>query len=117
MIDIALLSLFFISGAVCWGLTLWEILVQFLVPFNLTCGIFLTILRSRRLNSENFAVGLCLLWAAVWQLVILNEHIYRVISIPIWCAVFALSAAYLVFGALKVIKSAAFYCEVEPLRN
>ena len=54
---------------------------------------------------------------AVWQLVIFNEHIYRVISIPIWCAVFALSAAYLVFGALKVIKSSAFYCEVEPLWN
>lgn len=104
IVDLTLLSLFILSGAVVWHLTLLEIVTQFLVPFLSTCGIYLTIFCNRSLNSELLAVSLCLLWTAVWYFVVMDDGVYKTISLPLWMAAFVLSAAFVAAALCRIFK-------------
>ena len=95
-VDLLLLSAFFAAASMAAKLTLWEILIQFLLPFNVTCCICFRMLYSRRIRSEAFAMLLCILWTGVWAMLILNDRIYPVISTPVWAA--ALAASFLGMG-------------------
>ena len=94
-VDILMLSAFFSLATVLTRVTLWEMLTQFLLPFNITCLICLATLYSRRIRSEAMSMTLCLLWAALWLLTIESNDIYNIISVPLW--ILALCSS---FGAL-----------------
>lgn len=95
-VDLLLLSAFFAAASMAAKLTLWEMLIQFLLPFNVTCCICFRMLYSRRIRSEAFAMLLCILWTGLWAMLILNDRVYPVISTPVWAA--ALAASFLGMG-------------------
>jgi len=51
-----------------------------------TCCICFRTLYAKRIRSEALALLLCSLWAGVWAMLILNNAVYSVISVPVWIA-------------------------------
>lgn len=100
-VDLVLLSAFFAGASVLTRVTVWEMLMQFLLPFNVTCGICLGTLCSRRIRSQTLSLVLCLLWAAAWLAVMENEMIYDAISPPVWAAALGGSFCCLGYALLR----------------
>lgn len=95
-VDLLLLSTFFVGASMLTKITLWEMLIQFVLPFNVTCSICFRTLYAKRIRSEALAMLLCILWTACWAMLILSNAVYPMISIPIWIA--ALAASFLGIG-------------------
>lgn len=95
LVDIALLSLFSLAAIFIANLLVEEIIIQFFLPFNVSCCICFCTLYSKWAYSEVFAVSLCLVWIAIWIEIVLNEKVYDAISVPVWIALFFISLLYL----------------------
>ena len=73
--DVVLLTLFL--GVASKGLhfALSELAIQFLFPLCVTACICFGILCSKHSFRESTAVNLCIMWSAVWMLIVLDELI------------------------------------------
>lgn len=111
MVDILLLSVFFAVSSLTVSMTIGEMVVQFFLPFNITCCICFHTLYSRWFESEYFAVVLCMVWTAVWCLGILRKNVYEMISGRIWMGAVIISAVYLCYSACRVLKNCEGYVE------
>ena len=85
-VDLLLLSAFFAVASVFAKITVWEMLIQFVLPFNVTCCICFRTLYAKRIRSEALAMLLCILWTGIWAILIMSNAIYSVISVPMWIA-------------------------------
>ena len=94
-VDILLLTLFFVSTSFVSRLTLWEMLIQFLLPFNVTCCICFRCLYSKRINTEALSILICGFWIGLWTLVIQSDAVYYAISIPMWAGLLTTSFLYM----------------------
>ncbi|MBP3684902.1 MAG: hypothetical protein J6J12_08065 [Oscillospiraceae bacterium] len=90
-VDFLLLSAFFAVASVFAKITVWEMLIQFVLPFNVTCCICFRTLYTKRIRSEALAMLLCILWTGIWAMLILSNAVYSVISVPMWIAALAAS--------------------------
>ena len=90
-VDLLLLSAFFAGASVFAKITVWEMLIQFVLPFNVTCCICFRTLYAKRIRSEALAMLLCILWTGIWAMLILSNAVYSVISVPMWIAALAAS--------------------------
>lgn len=113
--DLLLLSVFFAGASVLTRVTVWEMLIQFLLPFNVTSVICLATLYSRKIQSETSSMVLCLLWAAVWLLVMEQNEIYNAISAPLW--VLALAASFCGLGWVILRGQRNLNLEAKPVWN
>ena len=114
-VDLLLLSVFFAGASVLTRVTVWEMLIQFLLPFNVTSVICLATLYSRKIQSETISMVLCLLWAAVWLLVMEQNEIYTAISAPLW--VLALAASFCGLGWVILRGQRNLNLEAKPVWN
>ena len=94
--DLLLLTLFFWGAARLAQITLWEMLIQFLLPGNVACCICLGSLYGGKNQSEALSILLCSVWCGVWLAVVSDERVYGAISLPLWAGLLATSFAYLV---------------------
>lgn len=117
MVDLTLISLFFAAASLGARMPLRELLLQFLVPLNVTCCICFRTLYARRIATENTALLLCLIWAALWGGVVLDQAIYAAVSVPAWVALAALSALYLARCATEIWRRCEENWEVNPEWN
>lgn len=116
-VDLTLLSLFFL-GVSCTGrITLWELLIQFLLPCNVTCCICFFCLYSAKHGSEGFSMLLSGIWTAAWELLLLNDSVYLTISSPLWCLMLALSIVFLGVSIWHGQRRWNQTWEVKPLWN
>ena len=114
-VDLLLLSLFFAGASVLTRVTVWELLIQFLLPFNITCIICLVTLYSPRIQSETVSLVLCLLWAGVWLFVMETGTIYNAISAPLW--VLALAGSFCGLGDTILRGQRKLNLEAKPIWN
>ena len=91
-VDLLLMSAFFAVASVFAKITVWEMLIQFVLPFNVTCCICFRTLYAKRIRSEALAMLLCILWTGIWAILILSDAVYSAISVPLWIAALAVSA-------------------------
>ena len=94
-VDLLLLTAFFIGASFFARVTVMELLIQFLLPFNVACCPCFRCLYGGRNQSEALCVLLCSVWCGLWFLVISSETLYDAISVPVWAAMLVLSFAYL----------------------
>lgn len=106
IVDIALVSLFCVLSSLVWEIVFSELLVQFILPMVVTSCICFAILCSKHSFSETIAVMTCILWSAIWLLVVLNENVYDVITFPLWIIFLVIAFAFLVFTIHRTI----YYC-------
>ena len=91
VVDLILLSAFFAVASMVARISLWEMLIQFVLPFNVTCCICFRTLYAKRIRSEALAMLLCILWTGIWAILIMSNAVYAVISVPMWIAALAAS--------------------------
>ena len=115
VVDLLLLSAFFASASVFAIITVWEILIQFVLPFNVTCCICFWTLYSKHIRSEAFALLLCILWTALWSMLILNNAVYQAISVPMWITTLVISFGGMVYTLCRGQEKWQQILEVKPL--
>ena len=114
-VDLLLLSAFFVAASLVAKITLWEMLIQFLLPFNATCCICFRTLYAKRIRSEALAMLLCILWTGVWAMLIMNNAVYSVISVPMWIAALAASVLGMCYTLCQGKEKWQQTLEVKPL--
>lgn len=113
-VDLLLLSLF---GFTCvWSDTLAadEIMLQFLLPYVVTCCICFTCFYSRK-HSILLAFVCCAAWCWGWTWIVLNDSLYSLISVTVWRLLLLVSSAYLVFCISKGQTKANVLWEVKTV--
>lgn len=111
-VDILLVTIFCKTASIGLHYELTELLVQFLFPMCITACICFYTLYSRHGLAENSAVILCLLWGALWLLVILNERVYALITLPVWFCLSGLALCCLLFSVYRALHLCNRYWEV-----
>lgn len=89
-VDLVLLSLFFTAASYIDRVEIWELVIQYFVPFNVACCICFHMLYSKRADSQIVALLLCIVWTVIWIQIALNVAIYEVISAPVWITLLSL---------------------------
>ena len=116
-VDMLLLTAFFLGTSLLTKISTFELLTQFLLPFNVSCCICFRCLYGGRNSSEALSILLCAIWTGLWVLVVLHEAIYDAISVPIWMAFLATSAAYLGYTVRRGQQNIITFLEAKPSWN
>lgn len=103
VVDVGLLSAFMVITSVTTSMGAEEMIVSFLLPFTVTCGILFKTLCSRYSSSQTWAFLLALFWIMVWVLIVLNDRIYPGISVSVWAALLILAIGYLGYGIRRTL--------------
>ena len=82
-------------------LSLRDLVVNFLLPVNVSCCICFRVLYSRWEKSEYIAVLSCLVWVGLWMMIVANDVIYQKIVTPVWVAMLILTFVYFIFCVQK----------------
>ena len=114
-VDLLFLSAFLAGVSVVVQITLWEMLIQFVLPFNVSCAICFRTLYSKRIRSETLALLLCILWTGLWFMLISNNSIYSTISVPIWITALAVSFFGIIYTLRRGCEKWNRTLEVKPL--
>lgn len=115
--DVLLLSSFFLAARWSGTVTLWELLVEFLLPCNVSCCICFSCLYSPRFSSETLCLVLCGTFAAFWETLLLRDAIYRAVSPVLWAAMLAGSFLLLIRCIRKGQAVLYNVWEVKPIWN
>lgn len=89
-----------------------EMLLQFFLPMIVTCCICLRTLYSKYITSEYFAVSLSLLWITVWIFVVLQDSVFREVSVPIWIGIYCVAILYFIYAVRRAVRESENYWEV-----
>lgn len=100
-VDFLIVMIFLAVAYRTTALTLNNLVVNFLLPVNVSCCICFRVLYSRWERSEYVAVMLCLLWVAVWTMIVVNDAVYQRIASPVWKAMLLLTFVYVVYCVRK----------------
>ena len=114
-VDMVLLSAFYAGTSLLCRITLWEMLTQFMLPFNVTCCICFRTLYSKRINSQALSLLLCVLWAGAWSVLILNDAVFLAISVPAWVSLLAASVFFMGYTLYRGQRVLQNIMEVKPL--
>ncbi len=107
IVDVFIITVFCGVASVTLKLSLTDLLIQFLFPLVVTACICFGILCNKRGFNEVVAVGMCMIWSAVWWLILLDERIYHDIMIPVWVTLFCIALVFMVF----TIYSSIYHCD------
>ena len=116
-VDLLLLTAFFLGASYFARITVWELLIQFVLPFNVGCCICFQSLYCGRSGSEAFSILLCSVWTGLWVLVVLSEPIYNAISVPVWIGLLTASFAFLGYSIRRGQRRIYNTWEVKPSWN
>lgn len=96
LVDFLLLGIFCTAALITGRMLAEDLIVQFFLPYFVTCCICFGALYSRRVRlSEVSALFLCMVWCAVWmQQVLMNETLYAAVC-SVWPAEMAAAVGYL----------------------
>ena len=116
-IDLFLLTAFFFLTYFFTSVSIWELLIQFVLPLNVACCICFQNLYNGGNNSEAFSILLCSLWTGIWVLIVLSDTVYNAISVPVWIAMVVTSSLYMGYSIRKGQKTIYKLWEVKMLWN
>ncbi|SDG81670.1 hypothetical protein [Marvinbryantia formatexigens] len=115
MADVCLLSIFFIISAFTLRIAVLDILIQFLLPMNVTCCICFRTLYTKRSRNVISPLFLSFIWISVWTFIILRDRIYSRISVPVWMGLLIFSAIYLCYSIRQALKNSESFCEYSSI--
>lgn len=103
IVDISIITVFCGAVSISLKVTLMDLLIQFLFPLVVTACICFGILCSKRVFHETVAVGMCIVWSALWWFILLDERIYTVLTIPVWVMLFGIAFTFMTFTIYRSI--------------
>ena len=101
LVDLVIVMVFLAITYQTTILSLSDLVVNFLLPVNVSCCICFRVLYSRWEKSEYIAVLSCLVWVGLWMMIVANDVIYQKIVTPVWVAMLILTFVYFVFCVQK----------------
>lgn len=116
LVDLFFLCLFSMAAVRMGRMPVEELMIQFFLPYLVTCCICFRTLYSPRINSEAFAILLCMVWSFLW-VQFLQEKIYEAISLPLWISMTILAALYLGYCIQRGQKECGTIWEVKASWN
>lgn len=114
-VDFLLISVFLLGVSYFWKLTLWEILISFVLPFNVSCCICFRCLYSAGTSSELFPILLCMAWTILWGQFVLMDRVYAAISPRLWAGMLVLSTVFLIYSVVCGQRKISRIWERKPL--
>lgn len=110
--DVFLLSVFFAVSLFSLKIETADLLIQFILPMNVTCGICFGTLESKKHMSLFSSLTLCLFWTAAWFLLVSSDGLYERITMPVWMGVLLFSFFFLSWSVWRLWKKCQNYYEV-----
>lgn len=95
LVDFVLLCAFSLAAVLGGVIGMEAVLIQFFLPYIVTCCICFKTLYSPGIESEALALLLCAAWVLVWFLILSNEKIYLAVTFPAWMVMLSAAAIYL----------------------
>lgn len=114
-VDFLLISVFLLGVSYFWKLTLWEMLISFALPFNVSCCICFRCLYSAGTSSELFPILLCMAWTVLWGQFVLMDSVYTSISPRLWAGMLVLSTVFLIYSVVCGQRKISRIWERKPL--
>ena len=96
-VDLAMITVFFGVSVYTLQISAYRIIIDFLVPFNVSCCICFRLLYSKWNDMEYIAVFLSTVCILIWSLIVSSDAVYQRVSMPIWIGLLIISFGYLVF--------------------
>lgn len=106
--DLAMMTIFFVITFNTIQIDIYKIVINFLIPFNVSCCICFRLLYSKGHDIEYIAAFLNVICVSVWSVIAGTEFIYQRIAVPLWIGLIMLSFGYLVY----CIRRSQRYCEL-----
>lgn len=103
VVDTIFLSVFAGVIVMTTPVSIVDMIVQFFLPMTVACCICFGCLCSRYAPSEYMACFLSMLWSVIWMRIVLDDRIYRAVSIPVWVGVCCVALLYLTYLVKKVM--------------
>ena len=105
MFDLVLLTIFFSIGIASTEITVWEMLIQFVLPMIVTTCICLRLFSGCYEKGMLPSIVFSLMWLTIWTLIILREDVYSQVSIPIWISLIIITFLYMCYCIYRIIKN------------
>ena len=105
--DLVMLTVFFWVSALTLQMPLYHMIIDFLIPFNVSSCICFRLLYSKWNDMEYIAVFLSIVCIFVWSLIVSSDFIYQKISMSVWGGLLIISFVCLVYCIHKS------YCDCE----
>ena len=100
-VDLTMITIFFAVSFSTLQISAYRIVIDFLVPFNISCCICFRLLYSKWQELEYIAVFLSTACIFAWSLIVSTDFIYERISMPLWIGLLLLSFIYLIYCIWK----------------
>lgn len=113
MADLTMITVFFVVTFHTVQVSVYEMAVNFMIPFNVSSGISFHLLCSRKNEMEYVAVLASGIFVVIWMAVVSQEILYGLIVESVWVFLLLLSFGYLVF----CIRKSQVYCEIMWEKN
>ncbi len=105
IVDVLFVTAFCSVASISLRIALMDLMIQFLFPMAVTACICFGVLCSRRFLYQSAGIELCMIWSVLWWFVLLDERVYRLITIPVWVSLFAIAWLLLAYTVHKAINS------------
>lgn len=100
-VDLTMITIFFAVSFSTLQISAYRIVIDFLVPFNISCCICFRLLYSKWQELEYIAAFLSTACIFAWSLIVSSDFIYERISMPVWIGLLLLSFVYLIYCIWK----------------
>lgn len=100
-VDLTMITIFFAVSFSTLQISAYRIVIDFLVPFNISCCICFRLLYSKWQELEYIAVFLSTACIFAWSMIVSTDFIYERISMPVWIGLLLLSFVYLIYCIWK----------------
>lgn len=100
-VDLTRITIFFAVSFSTLQISAYRIVIDFLVPFNISCCICFRLLYSKWQELEYIAVFLSTACIFAWSMIVSTDFIYERISMTVWIGLLLLSFIYLIYCIWK----------------
>ncbi len=100
-VDLTMITIFFAVSFSTLQISAYRTVIDFLVPFNISCCICFRLLYSKWQELEYIAVFLSTACIFAWSMIVSTDFIYERISMTVWIGLLLLSFIYLIYCIWK----------------
>lgn len=95
--DVIMVVIFFMLSYHTIQISIYRMIINFLIPFNVSSCICFRLLYSKQIETEYTAVFTCMIWIMIWSTIVTQNTLYHIIAEPVWLACALLSFGFLFY--------------------
>jgi hypothetical protein len=108
IVDLVMVTVFLVITYNTIQISAYRMIMNFLLPFNVSGCICFRCLCSKGAETEYIAVFVSVVWIVIWSAITMHDSIYHMIAEPIWLGLVLLTFGYLIF----CVRKSQFNCDI-----